>query len=110
MSGWDWDSLVACPTCRHVFCPPDEDEEAHNQPCPECGWTLVLVSVEVWDDGDHRVSVRWNKGEGAPLYMEDAAKAIVLAEEFWNKEEAEEERIEDALTAMRRERAQQEEN
>jgi predicted nucleic acid-binding Zn-ribbon protein len=106
----DWDALVACPTCGHVFRPDEDDEDAHLQPCPNCGWTLMLVSVEIWDDGDHQVSVRWNKGEGAPLFLEDATKAISLAEKFWDREEAEEDRIEDALTQMRHERQLQEED
>ncbi|MBS0550726.1 MAG: hypothetical protein JSR24_23465 [Proteobacteria bacterium] len=108
MSEPDWDAVIACPTCRHTF--RDDDEDGHLQPCPKCGYTLMLVTVEMEDDGDHQITVRWNRGEGAPLFMDDAAKVIGLAEEFWNVEEAEEERIEDALTEMRRERAQQEDD
>ncbi|HYH52634.1 MAG TPA: hypothetical protein VD761_00740 [Solirubrobacterales bacterium] len=106
----DWDAVVACPTCRHVFRPPEEQEEdAHLQPCPECGYALMLVVVELDDEDDRgkEIRVRWDEGEGAPLFMADAARAITLAEEFWNQEEAEEERIETVLTEMRRERAEQ---
>jgi hypothetical protein len=107
MSDHDWDAVVACPTCKHVFRPPeDQEEDAHLQPCPSCGYALMLVAVEV-DDMGKEVRIRWDEGEGAPLFMEDASKAITLAEDFLNREEAEEERIESALTDMRRERAEQ---
>ncbi len=103
----DWDAVVACPTCKHVFRPAEEvEEDAHLQPCAKCGYALMQVSVEV-DDMGKEVRIRWDEGEGAPLFMEDAAKAIALAEDFLNGEEAEEERIETALTEMRRERAEQ---
>lgn len=104
----DWDAVVACATCKHVFRPPEEQEEdAHLQPCPKCGYALMQVSVEVDDDMGKEIRLRWDEGEGAPLFMADAARAISLAEEFLNLEEAEEERIEDALTEMRRERLEQ---
>lgn len=107
----DWDAVIACPTCTQVFRPPEErEEDAHLQPCPNCGYALMQVVVEVDaedDDLGKEIRVRWDEGEGAPLFMEDAAQAIALAEEFWDKEEAEEERIENALTEMRRERQEE---
>lgn len=104
----DWDAVVACPTCKHVFRPAEEvEEDAHLQPCPSCGYALMQVSVEV-DDMGKEVRIRWDEGEGAPLFMDDAIKALTVAEDFLNKEDAEEERIESALTDMRRERAEQE--
>lgn len=105
MSDHDWDAVVACPTCKRVFRPDEDEEDTHLQPC-ECGYALMEVTVEV-DDMGKEVRIRWDEGEGAPLFMEDATKAITLAEDFLNKEEAEESRIEDALTDMRRERAEQ---
>jgi hypothetical protein len=111
MSDVDVDEIVVCPTCtKHVARPDEGDEEAHLQPCSNCGYTLILVTVVLDDDGQVQVRTDWTQGEGARLLMEDAAKAISLADDFLSQEEAEEERIDAALLDMRRERAQQERN
>jgi hypothetical protein len=101
MSEFDWDMFVVCPTCRHIERVDGEDEDAHKQPCPtpDCGWPLMLVRFEVWDEGDVEVTARWTQGEGARLFLDDAEKALARVEE-----EAEDDRIDDAMTAMRRER------
>jgi hypothetical protein len=101
----DRNSVVVCPTSKHVFRPDEEDEDAHLQPCPECGYCLMVVTVDETDDGlDNEIRVAWDEGEGAPLFMQDAARAIRLANKFWHDEGEQEERIQDALTEMRKER------
>lgn len=101
----DWDNLVICPTCaEHVFRPDEGEEGAHLQPCPKCGYTLMLITVEQEDDGQVQVRADWNQGEGARLLLEDVAKAISLADDFLSVEEAEEERIDRELLEMRQQR------
>ena len=109
MTEQEW--FVVCPTCRHVERVEDEfvDNPPHEQPCEACGWALMLVGIEISDDDEREVSLAWNVGEGAQLYLDDAAKAIDRLDEFLAVEEAEDDRIESALDDMRRERQQQEE-
>jgi hypothetical protein len=102
----EYDELVICPTCKRVARPDDED--AHLQPCPNCGFTQLLLTLELYEDGDREVRARWNPGEGALLFMDDVRRAAGLADEFWDREEAEEERIDSAITQMRLERQQRE--
>jgi len=109
VSECDWDHFAVCPTCRHIERLDEADEDGHLQPCPGCGFTLMLVRYEVWDEGDREVTIRWNAGEGAQLYLDDAEKAVARVDEFVATEEAEEERIDTALDVIRRERQQQEE-
>lgn len=104
MSEQDW--FVVCPTCRHIERVEDEfaDHPPHEQPCPSCGFALMLVGIEVSDDDEREVTLRWNVGEGAQLYLDDASKAVSRVEEYVEDEEAEDERIEGALDTIRRER------
>lgn len=104
----EWDELVVCPTCKRVARPDEDVENEHEQPCPECGFTQLALAVEQDDDGRWEVRARWNTGEGAQLFLADVQRAISLASEFWDREEAEEERIDDAITQMRLERQQRE--
>lgn len=106
----EYDELVICPTCKHVARPDDDTEDAHLQPCPGCGFTQLLLTVTNDDEGRWDVAARWNPGEGAQLFLADVQKAIHLAEAFWDREDAEEERIDTAITQMRLERQQQEDN
>lgn len=104
MADMDWDELVICPTCGQVARPDEDDEHAHEQPCPECGYTQVLFGQEVHDDGRVDVHVRWDQGEGARLLLPDVEKAIGIANDFLFAEEAEEDRIDQAMLEMRQER------
>lgn len=104
----EWDEVVVCPTCKHVVRPDEHEENAHEQPCPECGFTQLLLAVEEDEDGEWRITARWNPGEGAQLFIADVQIAITAATEFWDREETEEQRIDDAITQMRLERQQQE--
>lgn len=104
-----WDELVVCPTCKHVARPDDDAEDAHEQPCPRCGFTQLAIVTEERGDGSFEVRARWNPGEGAQLFLHDVSLAARLADEFIAKEDAEEERIDTAITQMRLQR-QQEEN
>ena len=109
MSEQEW--FVVCPTCGYIERVEDEfvDNPPHEQPCPgeRCGFALMLVGIEVCDDGEREVSLRWNVGEGAQLYLDDASKALDRVDEFLETEEAEEERIEGALDTIRRERQEE---
>lgn len=106
MSECEYDELVACPTCGFVERVEEGDEDRHKQPCPgeRCRFALMAVRTEVWDDGDREIDLRWNAGEGPQLYMDDAITALTKVSEFLAAEEAEEERIEAQLDAIRRER------
>jgi hypothetical protein len=105
MADFEYDLFVVCPTCRRIERPGDhEEEDAHLQPCPGCGFALMQVRYEVWDEGDREVSICWNAGEGAQLYLDDAEKAIACVDEFVADEEAEDDRVEDALDTIRCER------
>lgn len=101
------DQFVVCPTCRYIERVEADDEDQHKQPCPQCGYALMQVRYEEWDEGDREVSTRWNVGEGAQLYLDDVIKALTRVDEFVAVEEAEERRIENELDAMRRERQAQ---
>lgn len=108
MSDSEYDEFVVCPTCReHIARPDDGVEDAHLQPCPVCGFALMLVGMEWGEDGDREVSARWNVGEGAQLYLEDVQKALRRVTEFVRAEEAEHERIEQSLDEIRHERQEQ---
>jgi hypothetical protein len=101
VSDSDWDELVICPTCKRVERPDEDEEDAHDQPCPTCGYTQMLLSCELWDDGRVQVGARWDQGQGPRLLLEDVGAAISLADDFLTTEEAEEERIDDAMLTMR---------
>jgi hypothetical protein len=107
----EYDEVVVCPTCKRVARPDEGAEDPHLQPCPtpDCGYTQLLLTVTTDDEGRWDVAARWNPGEGAQLFLGDVQLAIGLAVEFWDGEEAEEERIDTAITQMRLQR-QQEEN
>jgi hypothetical protein len=109
MSDSEYDEFVVCPTCGYIKRPDEGVEDAHLQPCPgeRCGFALMLVCMEWCEDGDCEVSARWNAGEGAQLYLEDLQKALRHVTEFVRNEEAEGERIESSLDAIRRERQEQ---
>jgi hypothetical protein len=106
MSEIDLDQLVICPTCKRVERPEEHDEDPHDQPCPVCGYTQMLFGVELWDDGRVQVSARWDQGEGPRLLLDDVGTAVAIADDFLSREEAEEERIDDAMLSMRLARKQ----
>jgi hypothetical protein len=101
MSDLDWDELVVCPTCKRIARPDEDEEDAHEQPCSNCGYTQMLIGIELHDDGRVDVSARWNQGEGPRLLLSDVERAVALADEFLTNEEAEDERIDDAMIEMR---------
>jgi hypothetical protein len=104
MSECEHDELVVRPTRGGIDRVDEGDEVAHKQTCPgeRCGFALMLVRIEICDEGDRDLTIRWRVGEGAPSYMEDASKAVTVVNEF--AEEEQEERIEPQLDTIRRER------
>jgi hypothetical protein len=104
----DIDRFVVCPTCRFIEVIEDDEGDRHRRPCPECGWTLMLVEFVI-EDGECEFSAVWDDGDGAPLYLPDLAKAITIVNEFLKETTEQDERREERLTAMRLERQQQEE-
>lgn len=103
----EWEELVVCPTCDHIIEPDEGDEDLHLQPCLECGYTLTRVRLSQDDDGRVELSIRWQEGEGPQLFVADGTQALTLAQEFWARRDAEQERINDAMTEMRLERRAQ---